>query len=111
RDAAGSALVPSIVAFPADGPILVGDAARARSLIEPETTVYLVKRLMGKDLQELDRERATLPYSVVAAERKLVRVDIRGRQYTPQEISAMILAEVKRRAERRFGEEVTEAVI
>jgi molecular chaperone DnaK (HSP70) len=111
RDPDHGPMVPSVVAFPEAGPPLVGAEARARSLSEPETTVYSVKRLMGRDIGELDRELKTLPYRVVPAERKLVRVEIRGRSHTPQEISAMILAEVKRRAERHFGGAVAEAVI
>jgi molecular chaperone DnaK (HSP70) len=111
RDPEKGAMCASVVAFPEAGGEIVGREARDRSLAEPETTVYSVKRLMGKDISELDRETKTLPYKVVPAERKLVRVEVRGRSYTPQEISAMILREIKARADRHFGQAITEAVI
>jgi Fe-S protein assembly chaperone HscA len=102
RDEYGVALVPSVLSFHDDGSVLVGSAARQRCLSDPEHTVYSVKRLMGKSLADLQRELQLVPYQVVEREpepgRKVLHVRIAGREHTPEELSAMILAEVRRRA-------------
>ena len=107
----GEALVPSVVSFTEDDEIIVGREARARSLADPEHTVYSVKRLIGKSQDELKQVLGMLPYQVEDAERKLVRIKIREKQLTPQEISSMILKEVKSRAEKVLSKKVTRAVI
>ncbi len=111
RDAAGEALVPSVVSFAADAPPIVGAAALARSLRAPADTVYSVKRLMGRSLAEVEAEADALAYAVVAADRDIAQVAVAGGTYTPQEVSAMILREVKNRASAYFGASVTEAVV
>lgn len=102
RDESGTALVPSVLSFHEDGTVLVGSAARARSLSDPEHTVYSVKRLMGRTITDLKEDLPHIPYQVVEREveagRKVLHVVIAGREHTPEELSAMILQEVRRRA-------------
>lgn len=109
-DRQGRNLVPSIVHFGKDG-ILVGDAAKARLVLNPQETVYSVKRLMGKGLADLKEEVRLLPYQVVENRPGVVEVKIGQSHYTPPEISALILKELKRRAEEFFGTEIKQAVI
>ena len=102
RDASGVALVPSCLSFHEDGTVLVGSAARERALSDPEHTVFSVKRLMGRTLADLKTELDLIPHQIVEREtadgRKVLHVNIGGREYTPEELSAMILAEVRKRA-------------
>lgn len=102
RDASGNALVPSVVSFHEDGSVLVGTEARQRALRDPNQTIFSVKRLMGRTLADLKRELELIPYQVVEREpepgRKVLHVVINGKEHTPEEISAMILREVRRRA-------------
>ncbi len=109
----GAALIPSVVSFLDDGGHLVGEEARARSVTHPRSTVHSVKRLMGQHLEEVRRrEGDRLGYEVVATEdSELARVRIGDKLYTPQEISALVLREVKRVAEQALGHEVEQAVI
>lgn len=111
RDEAGAALVPSVVSFTDDGAVLVGHAAKQRQFEAPERTVYSVKRLMGRGLADVEPERGRLPYALSDDYPDVVRVKIGERVYTPSEISAFILRELKARAEKHFGETVTQAVI
>jgi Fe-S protein assembly chaperone HscA len=124
RDAAGSALIPSVIAFTPDGAVTVGAAAKAHAVENPLATVYSVKRLMGKGVQDLAEDLRVLPYAVVGSrqvalaegqldeiQRDLVWVRVNGRLMTPQELSAVILKEVKARAEAALGRAVTQAVI
>jgi Fe-S protein assembly chaperone HscA len=102
RDAAGVALVPSVISFHDDGTVLVGSQARERALADPEHTIFSVKRLMGRTLADLEKELQLIPHQIVAREtaegRKVLRVKIAGREQTPEELSALILREVRRRA-------------
>ena len=102
RDESGNALVPSVIGFHPDGTVLVGSAARERALADPEHTVFSVKRLMGRSLADLQPELPHIPHQLVEREaeagRKVLRVVIDGREYTPEELSAMILKEVRKRA-------------
>lgn len=110
-DSAGQALIPSVVSFE-DGNYVVGESARARAVANPRRTVYSVKRLMGRGIEDIADERTRLPYEIVDSEQsKLVRVRIDDKDYTPQEISALILTEVKQRAEAALGTPVEKAVI
>ena len=112
-----SGLVPSFAAFdPATGRITIGSAARAHAVENPLTTVFSVKRLMGKGVADLQDELHFLPYRVVRRHtdqegRDLAAIEILGREYTPPEISAMILSELKARAEAHLGHAVRKAVI
>lgn len=102
RDGQGIALVPSAVCFLPDGEVLVGSAARDRAVSDPEHTILSVKRLMGRTLAELERELKLIPHQVVERDvgggRKVLRVNVGGHEHTPEELSAMILREVRQRA-------------
>jgi molecular chaperone DnaK len=102
RDATGAALVPSCISFHDDGTVLVGSAARARALSDPEHTVFSVKRLMGRTLADLKQELELIPHQIVEREaadgRKVLRVTVAGQERTPEELSALILKEVRARA-------------
>ena len=102
RDAAGAALVPSVISFHDDGSVLVGTPARERALSDPEHTIFSVKRLMGRTLADLQTELPLIPHQIVEREtatgRKVLHVRIAGRELTPEELSAIILREVRRRA-------------
>jgi molecular chaperone DnaK len=111
RDGQGRRFVPSVISFTEDGDVLIGEEARHRAVLDPLNTIFSVKRLMGKGIADLEVERRFLPYRIEETDRKLVRVRVRERAYTPQELSAMILREVRDRAEAALGMEVTRAVI
>src|SRR5438270_2149666 len=102
RDANGVALVPSCISFHDDGAVVVGSAARARALSDPEHTSFSVKRLMGRTLKDLEQELRLIPHQIVEREmdggRKVLRVNIAGHEHTPEELSALILQEVRKRA-------------
>ncbi len=106
----GDPLLPSVVLFTANGPV-VGAEAKRRLLADPEHTVYSVKRLMGKGLADIAGERNFFPYRLSDEHQDVIRIRMDGREYTPPEISALILRELKRRAEAWLGEPVTDAVI
>jgi Fe-S protein assembly chaperone HscA len=108
-DADGRGLLPSIVGFTADG-LIVGDAARRQLARRPADTVYSVKRLMGRDYEDVKDELAYLPFRVAPAE-GTVKLRVGGREVTPAEVSAVILKALKERAERHFAEPVDRAVI
>lgn len=107
----GKRTTPSIVGFVDGGERKVGDPAKRQAITNPKRTVYSIKRFMGETYDQVAKEIARLPYSVVKGENNTPRVDIDGRLYTPQEISAMILQKMKKTAEDYLGQEVTEAVI
>src|SRR5687767_12429972 len=107
----GSRLTPSVVAFARDGEILVGQVAKRQAITNPENTVFSIKRFMGRRYDEVMQEIKLVPYKVVKAPNGDVRVDVRGKQYSPPEISAMILRKLKEAAEAYLGEKVTQAVI
>ena len=111
RDAAGNGLVPSVVALAPDGGVTVGSEARAHAVENPLATVYSVKRLMGKGLADVQEDLKFLPYPIVEGPRDSVLVDVAGRMMTPQELSAVILRQIKARAQAALGREITEAVI
>ena len=106
----GKRTTPSVVGFVENGERKIGDPAKRQAITNPKNTVYSIKRFMGENWQQTEKEIARVPYSVVN-EGGYPRVDINGRKYTPQEISAMILQKMKKTAEDYLGQEVTEAVI
>jgi len=112
-NAEGNRTTPSIVAFNKNKERLVGEAAKRQAVVNPENTVFSIKRFMGKNFDETQAEASRLPYHIIAGPAGDSRVDIPavGKNYTPQEISAMILTKLKRDAEAYLGEEVTKAVI
>lgn len=107
----GKRTTPSIVAFLANGERKVGDPAKRQAITNPTKTIMSVKRFMGHAYNEVTEEAKQISYKVVKGDNNTVRVDIDGRLYTPQEISAMILQKMKKTAEDYLGQEVTEAVI
>ena len=106
----GKRTTPSVVGFTKDGEIKVGDPAKRQAITNPVNTVYSIKRFMGETYAQSSKEAERMPYHVID-EGGYPRVDIEGRKYTPQEISAMILQKMKKTAEDYLGQEVTDAVI
>ena len=106
----GKRTTPSVVGFVQGGERKIGDPAKRQAITNPKNTVYSIKRFMGENWQQTEKEISRVPYSVVN-ENGYPRVDIEGRKYTPQEISAMILQKMKKTAEDYLGQEVTDAVI
>ena len=107
----GKRTTPSIVAFVEGGERKVGDPAKRQAITNPEKTIFSIKRFMGETFDQVQKETTRVPYKVVRGENNTPRVDIDGRLYTPQEISAMVLQKMKKTAEDYLGQEVTEAVI
>jgi molecular chaperone DnaK len=107
----GKRTTPSIVAFVKDGERKVGDPAKRQAITNPKNTVYSIKRFMGHTFGEVSEEMKRVTYSVVKGDNNTLRVDIDGRKYTPQEISAMILQKMKKTAEDYLGTTVDRAVI
>ena len=107
----GHRTTPSIVAFTDSGERKVGDAAKRQAVTNPKNTVFSIKRFMGESYDQVSKEIARVPYNVVRGENNTPRVEINGKQYSPQEISAIILQKMKKTAEDYLRQEVTEAVI
>ena len=110
-NAEGKRTTPSVIAFVEGGEIKVGDPAKRQAITNPEKTVYSIKRFMGNKYSESTKEAKRVPYKVVKGDNDTPRVDIDGRLYTPQELSAMILQKMKKTAEDYLGQTVTGAVI
>ena len=111
ENAEGGRTTPSVVAFTDSGERLVGTVAKRQAVMNPENTVFSIKRFMGRKEAEVKEEETIVPYKVVAGPNGDVRVEIRGEQYSPPEISAMILQKLKTDAEAKLGETVDSAVI
>ena len=107
----GKRTTPSIVAFVEGGERKVGDPAKRQAVTNPTKTVYSIKRFMGNKFSESTKEATRVPYKVVKGDNDTPRVDIDGRLYTPQEISAMVLQKMKKTAEDYLGQDVSEAVV
>src|SRR5439155_9471026 len=112
-NAEGTRTTPSVVGFAASGERLVGQAARRQAMTNPENTIYAVKRLMGRKFEdaEVQRHLLTCPYEIVAAPNGDAHVRVRGRDYSPPEVSAIVLQKMRQTAEDWIGEPVTEAVV
>src|SRR3954454_21342871 len=110
-NAEGSRTTPSVVAFTDDGQRLVGQVAKRQAILNPEATLYSVKRFIGRKWGEVDEEAKIVSYKVVRGENDAVRFEVRGKQYAPEEISALILRKLAEDAAKFLGERVTEAVI
>lgn len=107
----GRRTTPSIVGFMANGERKVGDPAKRQAITNPHNTVSSIKRFMGETWEQVQNEIKQVPYKLVKSDNNTPRVDIDGRLYTPQEISAIILQKMKKTAEDYLGQTVTEAVI
>ena len=110
-NAEGKRTTPSIVAFIDGGERKVGDPAKRQAITNPKKTIFSIKRFMGESFDNVSKEISRIPYVVEKGDNNTPRVNIDGRQYTPQEISAMVLQKMKKTAEDYLGTEVTEAVI
>jgi len=110
-NSSGSRLTPSVVGFTEKGERLVGQIARHQQVTNPENTVFSIKRFMGRRHDEVGSEEKCVPYKITGAANELVKVNVRGKEYTPPEISAMVLQDLKKTAEDYLGEKVEQAVI
>ena len=107
----GRNTTPSVVAFVDGGERKVGDPAKRQAITNPKRTIYSIKRFMGETYDQVKKEIERVPYKVVRSANGMPRIDIDGREYTPQEISAMILQKMKKTAEDYLGTTIDEAVI
>jgi len=110
-NSAGSRLTPSVVAFTEKGERLIGNIAKNQQVTNPKNTIFSIKRFMGRRHSEVESEEKMVPYEITGAREDMVKVKIRGKEHTPEEISAFILMDLKKTAEDYLGEKVTEAVI
>jgi molecular chaperone DnaK len=110
-NSSGSRLTPSVVGFTDKGERLVGQIAKHQEVTNPENTVFSIKRFMGRRHREVSEEEKIVPYKITGGPDELVKVSVRGKEYTPPEISAMVLQDLKKTAEDYMGEKVTDAVI
>ena len=110
-NAEGGRVTPSVVAFTEDGQRLVGQVAKRQAILNPEATIYSAKRFIGRRWDEVDEETKIVSYKVVKGPNDAVRFEIRGKQYAPEEISALVLRKLAEDAAKFLGERVTEAVI
>ena len=110
-NSSGSRLTPSVVGFTDKGERLVGQIAKHQQVTNPENTVFSIKRFMGRRHNEVGTEEKMVPYKVVGGANELVKVGVRGKEYTPPEVSAMILQDLKKTAEDYLGEKIDRAVI
>ena len=110
-NAEGHRLTPSVVAFTESGERLVGQAAKRQAVTNPKNTIYSIKRFMGRRHSEVDQEEKLVSYKVVGAPSELVKVEVRGKTYTPPEISAVVLQALKKAAEDYLGKPIKDAVI
>jgi molecular chaperone DnaK len=110
-NSSGSRLTPSVVGFTDKGERLVGQIARHQQVTNPENTIFSIKRFMGRRHNEVAAEEKIVPYKITGGPDELVKVQVRGKEYTPPEVSAMILQDLKKTAEDYLGETVTQAVI
>ena len=107
----GSRLTPSVVGFTEKGERLIGQTAKHQQVTNPKNTVFSVKRFMGRRHNEVAGEEKMVPYEVVGGPEEMVKIRVRGKDYTPEEVSSFILQDLKKTAEDYLGEKVTEAVI
>src|SRR5574344_1512466 len=107
----GKRTTPSVVGFVDNGERKIGDPAKRQAITNPKRTVYSIKRFMGENYDQVQKEISRVPFAVQRGDNNTPRVDIGGRLYTPQQISAMVLQKMKKTAEDYIGQEVTDAVI
>src|SRR5213083_1324724 len=110
-NAQGSRITPSVVAFTDKGERLVGQVAKHQQVTNPKNTVFSIKRFMGRRHREVESEEKMVPYEIVGGPDDFVKVRVRGKEYTPEQISAFILQDLRKTAEEYLGEKVEQAVI
>src|SRR5215218_68852 len=110
-NAEGARTTPSVVAFTDDGQRIVGQVAKRQAILNSEATLYSIKRFIGRKWQEVEEESKIVSYKVVKGPNDAVRIEVRGKLYSPEEVSAMILRKLAEDAAKAVGERVTEAVI
>src|SRR5829696_6050365 len=110
-NAQGSRITPSVVAFTEKGERLVGQVAKHQQVTNPKNTIFSIKRFMGRRHNEVAQEEKMVPYEVIGGSEDYVKVRVRGKEYTPEQISSFILQDLKKTAEDYLGEKVTDAVI
>jgi len=110
-NSSGNRITPSVVAFTDKGERLIGQPAKHQQITNPKNTIYSIKRFMGRRHHEVEEEEKQVPYEIVGGQDELVKVRVKDKDYTPQEISAMILQDLKKTAEEYLGEDVDKAVI
>ena len=110
-NSSGSRLTPSVVGFTDKGERLIGQIARHQQVTNPENTIFSIKRFMGRRHNEVSSEEKMVPYKITGSPEELVKVHAHGKEYTPPEVSAMILQDLKKTAEDYLGEQITSAVI
>src|SRR5688500_16894059 len=110
-NAQGSRLTPSVVGFTDKGEVLVGQVAKHQQVTNPKNTIFSIKRFMGRRHSEVAQEEKMVPYEIVGGAEEYVKVRVRGKEYTPEQVSSFILQELKKTAEDYLGEKVTDAVI
>jgi len=110
-NAQGSRITPSVVGFRDNGEIVVGQNAKNQQVTNPKNTVFSIKRFMGRRHAEVESEEKMVPYEVIGGAQDYVKVKVRGKEYTPEEISSYVLRDLKKTAEDYLGEKVTEAII
>src|SRR5215216_6982882 len=107
----GSRLTPSVVAFTDKGEILIGQVAKHQQVTNPKNTVFSIKRFMGRRHSEVAQEEKMVPYEIIGGSEEMVKIRVRGKDYTPEQVSSFILQDLKKTAEDYLGEKVTDAVI
>src|SRR5436189_6454921 len=110
-NASGNRITPSVVGFTDKGEILVGQPAKHQQVTNPKNTIFSIKRFMGRRHSEVAQEEKMVPYEIIGGPEEMVKVKVRGKEYTPEQISTMILQDLKKTAEAYFCEPVTDAVI
>src|SRR5688500_8555892 len=105
----GSRITPSVVGFTEKGERLIGQTAKHQQVTNPKNTIFSIKRFMGRRHSEVAQEEKMVPYEIIGGAEEMVKIKVRGKEYTPEQISAMVLGDLKKTAESYLGETVKDA--